>query len=160
MNNSIDLIENAFARDVVAGLSARTKTLPSRWLYDERGSALFEEITALDEYYLARTETSILRGRRRDIADFVGPDAILVEYGAGAGIKTELVLAGLRDPRGYVPIDIDGVLLAETSKRIASHFPSLLLHPIECNFLDVFDVPFGGQGGAMTGFFPGSTMGI
>jgi uncharacterized SAM-dependent methyltransferase len=97
VNNSID---PSFARDVVGGLCADVKTLPSRWLYDERGAALFEEITKLDEYYLTRVETSILQERQRDIADFVGSDAILVEYGAGAGVKTELVLAGLRDPRG------------------------------------------------------------
>lgn len=75
------------------------------------------------------------------------------------GVKTELVLAGLRDPRGYVPIDIADAFLAETSKRIASRFPSLWVRPIERNFLDVFEVPFDGSGGGGTGFFPGSTMG-
>jgi dimethylhistidine N-methyltransferase len=158
VNNGICPVENAFARDVVDGLSAEVKTLPSRWLYDERGSALFEEITRLDEYYLTRAETSILRERQSDIADFVESGAILVEYGAGAGVKTELVLAGLRDPRGYVPIDIADGFLAETSKRIASRFLSLWVRPIERNFLDVFEVPFDGSGGR-TGFFPGSTMG-
>jgi dimethylhistidine N-methyltransferase len=159
VNNSIDPVENAFARDVVGGLSADVKTLPSRWLYDERGSALFEEITRLYEYYLTRAETSILRERQSDIADFVESGTILVEYGAGAGVKTELVLAGLRDPRGYVPIDIAYTFLAETSKRIASRFPSLWVRPIERDFLDVFEVPFDGSGGGRTGFFPGSTMG-
>ena len=159
VNNGIELVESAFARDVVGGLSVDVKTLPSRWLYDERGSALFEEITKLDEYYLTRAETSILRDQQRHIADFVGSDAIVVEYGAGAGVKMELVLAGLRDPRGYVPIDIAEAFLAETSKRIASRFPSLWVHPIERNFLDVFEVPFDLSFGARTGFFPGSTMG-
>jgi dimethylhistidine N-methyltransferase len=158
INSCTDIVENAFAQDVVRGLSAEGKTLPSRWLYDERGSALFEEITKLDEYYLTRAETSILRERQKDIADFVGSDAILVEYGAGAGIKTELMLAGLRDPSGYMPIDIAEAFLLETSKRIASRFPSLWVRPIERNFLDVFELPFDGCGGR-TGFFPGSTMG-
>jgi dimethylhistidine N-methyltransferase len=157
--NSIDPVEDAFARDVVDGLSADVKTLPSRWLYDERGSALFEQITRQDEYYLTRAETSILRERQGDIAAFVESGAILIEYGAGAGVKTELVLAGLRDPRGYVPIDIADAFLAETSKRIASRFPSLWVRPIERNFLDVFEVPFDGSGRGRTGFFPGSTMG-
>jgi dimethylhistidine N-methyltransferase len=158
-NNSLDFVEHAFARDVVGGLSADVKTLPSRWLYDERGSALFEEITRQDEYYLTRAETAILRERQSDIADFVESGAILIEYGAGAGVKTELLLAGLRDPRGYVPIDIADAFLAETSKRIASLFPSLWVRPIERNFLEVFEVPFDGSGGGRTGFFPGSTMG-
>jgi dimethylhistidine N-methyltransferase len=159
VNNSTDPVENAFARDVVGGLSADVKTLPSRWLYDERGSALFEEITRQDEYYLTRAETSIMRERESDIADFVESDAILIEDGAGAGVKTEFVLAGLRDPRGYVPIDIADAFLAETSKRIAPRFPSLWVRPIERNFLDVFEVPFDGFGGGRTGFFPGSTIG-
>jgi dimethylhistidine N-methyltransferase len=159
ISNCIDIIENAFAKDVIRGLAADVKTLPSRWLYDERGSALFEEITKLDEYYLTRAETSILRERQKDIADFVGSGAILIEYGAGAGVKTELVLAGLRNPRGYVPIDIADAFLAETSKRIASRFPSLWVRPIERNFLDAFEVPFDGSGAGRTGFFPGSTMG-
>ena len=159
VNNSIKCFENAFARDVVSGLSSDVKTLPSRWLYDKRGSALFEEITKLDEYYLTRAETAILQKRQRDIADFVGSDAILVEYGAGAGVKTELVLAGLRDPRGYVPIDIADAFLAETSIKIASRFPSLWVRPIARNFLDAFEVPFDGAAGRRTGFFPGSTMG-
>ena len=84
---------------------------------------------------------------------------VLIEYGAGAGVKTELVLGGLRNPRGYVPIDIADAFLAETSKRIASLFPSLWVRPIERNFLDAFEVPFDGSGGGRTGFFPGSTMG-
>src|SRR5262245_43903642 len=151
-NDCIDPVENALARDILNGLSADVKTLPSRWLYDERGSELFEEITRLDEYYLTRAETSILRERQRDIADFVESGAILVEYGAGAGVKTELVLAGLRDPRGYVPIDIADTFLAETSKRIASRFPSLWVRPIEHNFLDVFEVPFDDSCGGRTGF--------
>ncbi|WP_050387282.1 L-histidine N(alpha)-methyltransferase [Bradyrhizobium pachyrhizi] len=159
VTNSIDPVENVFARDVVGGLSADVKTLPSRWLYDERGSALFEEITRQDEYYLTRAETSILRERGRHIADFVESGAILIEYGAGAGVKTELVLAGLRNPRGYVPIDIAAPFLAETSKRIASRFPSLWVRPVERNFLDVFEVPFDSCYGGRTGFFPGSTMG-
>ena len=140
VNNSIDPVENAFARDVVGGLSADVKTLPSRWLYNERGSELFEEITRQDEYYLTRAETSILRERQSDIADFVESGAILIEYGAGAGVKTELVLAGLHDPRGYVPIDIADAFLAETSKRIfvaiagmetitARHFPTPGMKP-------------------------------
>ncbi|WP_371852094.1 MULTISPECIES: L-histidine N(alpha)-methyltransferase [Bradyrhizobium] len=81
---------------------------------------------------MARAEMSILRERQSDIADFVQPGAI--EYGAGAGIKTEFVLAGPRDPRGYVPIDIADAFLEETSKRIASRFPLLWVRPIERNF--------------------------
>ena len=110
------------------------------------------EITRQDEYYLTRAETSIMRERQSDIADFVESDAILIEYGAGADVKTEFVLARLRDPRGYVPIDIADAFLAETSKRIASRFPSLWVRPIERNFLDVFEFPFDGSGGGRSDY--------
>ncbi len=120
---------------------------------------LFEEITKLEEYYLTRAETSILREQQEAIANFVGSDAVLIEYGAGAGVKTELLLAGLHEPRGYVPIDIADAFLADTSKRIASRFPSLHVRPIERNFLEGFEVPFDGSASGRTVFFPGSTMG-
>ena len=77
-----------FRQDVIAGLSKRRKSLPCRWLYDERGSELFEEITQLEEYYPTRVETEILRANAAEIAAFVGKGATLIEYGAGAGIKT------------------------------------------------------------------------
>ncbi|MBP1888375.1 L-histidine N(alpha)-methyltransferase [Sinorhizobium mexicanum] len=77
--------------------------------------------------------------------------------------KSSLAMKSINDgyyhSRGYVPIDIAAVFLAETSKRIASRFPSLWVRPIERNFLDVFEVPFDGSGGGRAGFFPGSTMG-
>src|SRR5580698_326767 len=88
----------SFRADVVAGLSASRKFLPSRWLYDDLGCELFEQITGLDEYYPTRTETAILRGNSARIAGFCGSRAALIEYGAGAGIKTEIVLRALRDP--------------------------------------------------------------
>src|SRR3984885_15702854 len=94
----------AFRADVVFGLSQSRKRLPSRWLYDNRGCEIFEEITRLDEYYPTRTETAILRDNAREIADFIGEKTVLLEYGAGAGIKTEILIEALDSPRLYVPI--------------------------------------------------------
>jgi dimethylhistidine N-methyltransferase len=128
-------------------------------IYDDRGSELFEAITRLDEYYLTRAETAILRERQSDIADFVGAEVILIEYGAGAGVKTELMLSALHNPRGYLPIDIADAYLAATSKRIASRFPTLCVRPIERNFLDVFEIPPVVPASGRIGFFPGSTVG-
>ncbi len=98
----LDLVESklsqheAFRADVLAGLSQRQKTLPSRWLYDQRGSELFEEITGLDEYYLTRTETAILRRHAGEMAALCGEDVVLLEYGAGAGIKSEILIDALQ----------------------------------------------------------------
>ena len=100
----LDLVESklsqheAFRADVLAGLSQRQKTLPSRWLYDQRGSELFEEITHLDEYYLTRTETAILRRHAGEMAALCGDNVVLLEYGAGAGIKSEILIDALKAP--------------------------------------------------------------
>src|ERR1700743_1409740 len=72
-----------FMADILRGLHAKPKTISSRWLYDQRGSELFEAITTLEEYYPTRTETDILRDNSRDIAAFVGPNNAVIEYGAG-----------------------------------------------------------------------------
>ena len=115
----------AFRADVLAGLSHRQKTLPSRWLYDQRGSELFEEITRLDEYYLTRTETAILRRHAEEMAALCGEGAVLLEYGAGAAIKSEILIDALHAPRMYAPIDIAADFLGETVERFRDRFPDL-----------------------------------
>ena len=104
---------------------SRQKTLPSRWLYDQRGSELFEEITRLDEYYLTRTETAILRRHAEEMAALCGEGVVLLEYGAGAAIKSEILIDALQAPRMYAPIDIAADFLGETVERIRDRFPDL-----------------------------------
>jgi dimethylhistidine N-methyltransferase len=149
----------AFLEDVLAGLAQAQKTLPSRWLYDERGSKLFERITALDEYYLTRTETAILNAFSQEMAEFCGERAIVLEYGAGAGIKTEILITALRAPRLYVPIDIAGEFLDQTVARFRQRFPNLLTKSIVADFTAAFDLPGWIPGGHRIAFFPGSTIG-
>jgi dimethylhistidine N-methyltransferase len=150
----------SFRSDVVAGLSARRKTLPSRWLYDDLGCELFEQITHLDEYYPTRTETAILRRNSAQIADFCGSHAALIEYGAGAGIKTEILLDALHDPHCYLPIDIAGDFLTMTANRLGMRFPQMGIWPIVADFTEDFDVSHRLSGiGNRIGFFPGSTIG-
>ena len=150
---------DAFRADVLTSLSQRQKTLPSRWLYDDRGSALFEEITGLEEYYPTRTETGILRRYAADIAGFCGDDAVLLEYGAGAGIKSEILIDALEAPRLYVPIDIAADFLDQTAERIGARFPYLTTHPIVADFTADFDIPAAIPTARRAAFFPGSTIG-
>jgi dimethylhistidine N-methyltransferase len=150
---------DAFRDDVIAGLSQSTKTLPSRWLYDDRGSELFEEITRLDEYYLTRTETGILRQYAGQIADFCRENTILLEYGAGAGTKTEILVSALKSPRLYVPIDIARDFLDLTVTRFRRKFPALQTKPIVADFTTAFPLPGWIPGGRRMAFFPGSTIG-
>jgi dimethylhistidine N-methyltransferase len=150
----------SFRADVVAGLSTSRKSLPSRWLYDDLGCELFEDITQLDEYYPTRTETGILRHNSAPIADFCGGHAAVIEYGAGAGIKTEILLGALRQPRRYLPVDIAGDFLAMTANRIGMRFSSVRIWPIVADFTEDFDVVDQLEGVENTiGFFPGSTIG-
>jgi len=161
----LDLVEKklsqheAFRGDVLAGLTQRQKTLPPRWFYDRRGSELFEEITRLDEYYLTRTETAILRRQAREMAAFCGEGVVLLEYGAGAAVKSEILLDALDAPRMYAPIDIAADFLAETAERIRDRFPALPTRPIVTDFTVDFDIPADIPKAPRAAFFPGSTLG-
>lgn len=150
----------AFRADVLAGLGAARKSLPSRWLYDDRGSALFEEITKLPEYYPTRTETGILRDHATEMAAFCGERTILIEYGAGAGVKTEILLAALVSPALYVPVDIAGDFLVEAAERIERRFPYVEIRPVVADFTSDFDLPDDlPRLPPRVAFFPGSTIG-
>ena len=148
-----------FRRDVIAGLTRPQKTLPARWLYDEVGSALFEEITQLPEYYPTRVETQILRDSSADIAEFCGENLTLLEYGAGAGIKTEILIRALSNPRLYIPIDIAGDFLDQTARRLRERFPQLATRPVAADFCADFTLPDWIPLPNRVAFFPGSTIG-
>ena len=105
-----------FLQDVLTGLAQTQKTLPCQYFYDEAGSNLFEQITELPEYYPTRTEISILNTQAEAIAAALGPNALLVEYGAGASTKTRILLDALQDPAGYVPIDVSEDFLLQTAE--------------------------------------------
>jgi dimethylhistidine N-methyltransferase len=149
---------DSFRTDVVEGLAATPKRLPARWLYDDHGSALFEAITQLPEYYPTRTETQILVDAAAELIAFVGPGAVLVEYGAGAAVKTEILLTAL-DPTAYVPIDIAADFLVLAAARVRARFPQLKIRPVAADFTANFDLPRDLPAGRRVGFFPGSTIG-
>ena len=147
-----------FLRDVLSGLKQNQKALPCQYFYDEIGSQLFEQITELPEYYPTRTETAILRAHAEDIAETLGQDVLLVEYGAGASTKTRILLYALRDLSGYVPIDVSEAFLMQTAEQVRNDYPGLTVHPVVGDFMIRFGLPAGSQGRPV-GFFPGSTIG-
>jgi L-histidine Nalpha-methyltransferase len=150
---------NSFRSDVLTGLAQPQKTLPSRWLYDDKGSELFEAITKLEEYYLTRTEIAILTLYAGDIAEFCGKGAALLEYGAGAGVKTEILINALDSPRFYVPIDLAEHFLRRTVARMRESFPLLEISPVVADFGADFEIPSAVPALGRTAFFPGSTIG-
>src|SRR5688572_6500645 len=100
-------VDSAFRADVLAGLAAPIPAVPARWLYDRRGSELFEEITRLPEYYLTRTDMALLEAHCGEVARIVGPGHAVVEFGSGSSAKTPIVLQAVA-PAAYVPVDISG----------------------------------------------------
>ena len=149
----------SFRRDVIAGLKLPQKRLPARWLYDDVGSEIFEEITRLPEYYPTRVETKILQEQATDIAQFCGANVTLLEYGAGAGIKTEILIRALCNPRLYIPIDIAGDFLDQTAVRFRERFPNLATRPVAADFCSDFMLPDWIPLPNRVAFFPGSTIG-
>jgi dimethylhistidine N-methyltransferase len=152
------LQQEAFRAEALAGLSNQQKSVPPRWLYDRRGSELFEEITRLEEYYPTRTETAILMRDADEMGALCGEDVVLLEYGAGAGLKSEILLDGLT-PRMYVPIDIAEEFLDQTVARIRHQYPWLAVRPVVADFTSRFDLPLDVAEDRRVAFFPGSTIG-
>jgi len=148
----------AFRADVLAGLAAPVPAVPARWLYDHRGSELFEEITRLPEYYPTRTETALLERYSGEIADALGTDEAVVEFGSGSSAKTPILLRAIR-PSAYVPIDISGDFLRESALALQTEFPSLPVLPVEADFTRPLRLPAGILAAPKLGFFPGSTIG-
>jgi L-histidine N-alpha-methyltransferase len=131
-----DDLDKALRQDVRDGLTASPKTLPPKWFYDERGSALFEEITGLEEYYPTRREREILRARAGEVAAATGA-LTLLELGAGSGEKTRLLLDALTAAgplRAYVPVDVSGDFLAAAADRIARDYPGLTVRPVVADY--------------------------
>jgi dimethylhistidine N-methyltransferase len=152
------LADPAFRADVLRGFEMRPRAIPARWFYDRRGSELFEAITDLPEYYPTRTETAILRRIAPDVAALAGPGRAVVEFGSGSSMKTPLVLAAV-EPSAYVPIDISGDFLRESSAVLAGAFPGLPVLPVEGDFMKPIALPAQITDAPKLGFFPGSTIG-
>jgi dimethylhistidine N-methyltransferase len=131
---------DSFAQDVRDGLTRNPKSLPPRYFYDPLGSALFEAICHLPEYYVSRAEEEILRSFAGEMVDSFGPPVRLIELGSGSSRKTRLLLSPLvarQSTLEYVPIDIDGDLLGTTAKMLSELYPSLVVHPVEADFRGV-----------------------
>jgi L-histidine Nalpha-methyltransferase len=151
------------------GLQAKPKTLPATLFYDAEGCRLFGEITRLPEYYVTRTELALLAEIAPELGAILPEHAALVEYGASDETKARLLLAALRHPATYVPIDVAASALDALEARLRRSMPNLAVFPIAADFLEPLPLPDGlgprglttnGRGSTpIIGFFPGSTIG-
>jgi dimethylhistidine N-methyltransferase len=146
--------------EIVEGLMAPQKQISPKYLYDERGSRLFDEICNLPEYYPTRTEHEIMRAHLPEIAELVGPKAAVIELGAGSNAKAQLLLRHLEHPLAYVPVEISGEYLADQAAGLQAEFPELSVRPVVADFTRPFDLPDHRETPARNlVFFPGSTIG-
>lgn len=150
----------SFREEVLDGLRKPQKELPSKFFYDERGSQLFDQICALDEYYLTRTEREIMRDDAGAMADLLGPRCLLVEYGSGSSTKTRFLLDQLLEPAAYMPIDISRAHLSEAAAALAEAYPNLEVLPVCADYTTDFALPIPSTPAARTiVYYPGSTIG-
>ena len=149
-----------FLAEAIAGLSASPRTLPCKFFYDERGSELFQKICELPEYYVTRAELEILKKHGADIARHLGPGIELIGLGTGAGTKTRLLLDELLEPIAYVPVDISGEQLQQSSTLFRELFPNLEVLPVCADYLQPVVLPTPKRKPARkVVYFPGSTIG-
>jgi dimethylhistidine N-methyltransferase len=147
-----------FAADVLKGLKSTPKRISPKYFYDAAGSALFERITNLPEYYLTRSELRILQDNAAAIAAYIPPGSALVEFGSGSSRKTRILLAAAPQLAAYVPVDICGPVLEEEAAGLRREFPKLHVEPVTADFTHPFDLP-ASVPAVRVGFFPGSTIG-
>jgi dimethylhistidine N-methyltransferase len=150
---------DAFAADVVAGLTAKPKTLPPKYFYDLAGSALFERITRLPEYYPTRCELGILQDNAPAIASLFAPGCALIEFGSGSSRKARILLGATATVEAYIPVDISGDFLQQDLVQLERDFPRLAVHPLVEDFTQAFAIPPDIALLPRVGFFPGSTIG-
>lgn len=152
--------KQAFLDEVLSGMSERPRSLPCKYFYDRRGSALFDQICELDEYYLTRTEAAITNQYVSEMGEQIGEGVMLVEYGSGSSSKTRLLLAHLPNPVAYVPIDISRKHLLQTAEELRRDYPEIEILPVAADFTKDFDLPTPKTPYQhIAVYFPGSTIG-
>jgi len=152
--------EETFAADVVDGLQAMPKRVPAKYFYDATGSALFERITDLPEYYPTRCEMKILHDRAADIAKLIPQGAALIEFGSGSSKKARILLRAAPRLAAYVPVDICGEMIEQEAAELRPDFPGLKVLPVTADITQDFALPADAKAAPLrVGFFPGSTIG-
>ncbi len=148
-----------FLRDALAGLTAPSKTLPGKYLWDDTGSDLFDRICAHPDYYPTGHEMALLPEVAADVAGIVGRDVGVVEFGAGASRKIRVLLDALEAPEAYVALDISGDFLAAAIARLAPDYPSVTMTPFAADYSKPIRLPEGVAGDNRLGFFAGTSIG-
>ena len=147
--------------EVLVGLSKSQKTIPAKYLYDEKGSEIFEVICRLPEYYLTRAENEILQKYSSEISELIGEGPVIIEPGSGSGEKVRGLIEKIKGAITYVPIEISKNILLRMTSELHERFPDLRVIPICADFTLGMDFPLSidAYAGKKVVFFPGSTIG-
>ena len=149
-----------FREDVLKGLALPRKALAPKYFYDARGSELFEAICDQPEYYPTRTELAMMQADAGAMAQLLGPDCLLIEYGAGSGRKTRVLIESLA-PAVYVAIDISRTALQQCTAELAAAYPEVRIAAVCADYSRPMALPeiAGIQPRRRVIYFPGSTIG-
>ena len=155
-----EITQDDILNEVILGLSRQQKKLPSKLFYDEKGSALFNEICELDEYYPTRTEMQIMRDNIEEMGSLLGEGTLLIELGSGSSTKIRLLLEHIPGLAGYIPIDISAEHLSQSAISLKEKFPDLNIYPLAADYTKDFDLPLiYNPYDHIAAYYPGSTIG-
>ncbi|MDJ0926149.1 MAG: L-histidine N(alpha)-methyltransferase [Gammaproteobacteria bacterium] len=155
-----DIQEDNEQAEVLQGLTADQKNVSPKYFYDAKGSALFDAICKLPEYYPTRTEVGIMQAYVDEMVECVGPEAAVIEYGSGASTKTRLLLDHLDDPVAYMPVDISCEYLHNVAAQLAADYVDIEVLPVCADFTKPLSLPAPRREPVRNVvYFPGSTIG-
>ena len=160
INANDNFNKDIFLNDIISGLSSIPKHISSKYLYNNKGAELFEQICKLEDYYPTRTEVGILKNNATEIAKYLGSGVTLIEYGSGALEKVRILLDTLIDPVSLCAIDISEKQLKESANIIRKDYPNLEVLTVADDFTSTINIPKSKQKTkSKVAFFPGSTIG-
>ena len=161
MSHTIELTteDMVLLDEVKAGLASPQKELPCKLLYDEQGSFLFDKICDLEEYYPTRTEVSIMDQYANEMTNYIGEGTLLIEYGSGSSVKIRSLLDALKNPSGYIAIDISKEHLEKSVACLRNLYPHILINSICADYTKSFSLPNVAREQKKVIYFPGSTIG-
>ena len=149
-----------FLAEVLGGLARTPRELPTKYLYDERGSELYERICELQEYYIPNLEIRIMNDHIKEIVRLLDSDANLIEYGCGSCTKTRILLDNMPELAAYIPIDISREQLTSVTEELNGNYPELQILPVCADFTSSFILPMPEHAGRRNVvYFPGSSIG-
>lgn len=155
-----EIAQEEILSEVIEGLSLSPKRLPCKLFYDEKGSALFDKICNLDEYYPTRTELKIMEDNIEEMSSLLGEGTLLIELGSGSSIKIRLLLDNIPGLAGYVPIDISATHLIQSSNELKELYPHIDIFPLAADYTKEFKLPeIGKPYDHKAVYYPGSTIG-